>query len=156
MGSFVFSQGIVSAIPIIKSPDQLSSPLKPKVVRMLWRSLPIWLLGFLRLIVVKLSDYPVSWPNKNFAQKIHGRKLQEHESEYGTHWNFFFTMGTLPVLEVLLHPILPFAPVSMIAIAIALCEYRYSSRSTSCRFTISSSPGSTICGGVAGVRALRP
>ena len=29
-------------------------------------------------------------------------------------------MGTLPILEALLHPILPFAPVSMIAIAIAL------------------------------------
>jgi len=29
-------------------------------------------------------------------------------------------MGTLPILEVLLHPVLPFAPVSMIAIAIAL------------------------------------
>lgn len=36
-------------------------------------------------------------------------------------------MGTLPVLEVLLHPILPFAPVSMIAIVIALCEPRYPS-----------------------------
>ena len=34
-------------------------------------------------------------------------------------------MGTLPVLEALLHPILPFAPVSMIAIAIALCESCY-------------------------------
>jgi len=102
VGSFVFSQGAVSAIPIIKSPDHLSSPLKPKIARALRKSLPIWMLGFLRLVVVKLSDYP------------------EHESEYGTHWNFFFTMGTLPILEVLLHPILPFAPVSMIAIAIAL------------------------------------
>ena len=38
-------------------------------------------------------------------------------------------MGTLPILEVLLHPVLPFAPVSMIAITIALCwsHYSYSS-----------------------------
>lgn len=55
-----------------------------------------------------------------FPRKL-TRDPQEHETEYGTHWNFFFTMGTLPVLEVLLHPVLPFAPVSMIAIAIALC-----------------------------------
>ncbi|KAF9781098.1 GWT1-domain-containing protein [Thelephora terrestris] len=102
VGSFVFSQGIVSAAPITKSPDHLSSPLRPKIAKALRRSLPIWILGFLRLIAVKLSGYP------------------EHESEYGTHWNFFFTMGTIPVIEVLLHPIIPFAPVSMIAIAIAL------------------------------------
>lgn len=35
-------------------------------------------------------------------------------------------MGSLPILEVLLHPILPLAPISMIAIAIALCERWYS------------------------------
>lgn len=60
VGSFVFSQGVVSAMPIIKSPDHLSSPLRPKIARALRKSLPIWVLGFLRLIVVKLSDYPVS------------------------------------------------------------------------------------------------
>lgn len=60
VGSFVFSQGVVSAIPIIKSPDHLSSPLRPKIARALRKSFPMWLLGFLRLIVVKLSDYPVS------------------------------------------------------------------------------------------------
>lgn len=71
VGSFVFSQGVVSAIPIIKSPDHLSSALKPKVIRVLRKSLPIWVLGFLRLIVVKLSDYPVSQLTKNFLQNIH-------------------------------------------------------------------------------------
>ena len=60
VGSFVFSQGVVSAMPIIKSQDHLSSPLRPKIARALRKSLPIWVLGFLRLIVVKLSDYPVS------------------------------------------------------------------------------------------------
>ena len=60
VGSFVFSQGVVSAIPIIKFPDHLSSPLKPKVVKVIQKSLPIWALGLLRLILVKLSDYPVS------------------------------------------------------------------------------------------------
>jgi hypothetical protein len=59
-------------------------------------------------------------------------ELKEHETEYGTHWNFFFTMGTLPILEVLLHPILPFAPISMIAIAIALCWSCYLSQVPPC------------------------
>ena len=35
----------------------------------------MWVLGFLRLIVVKLSDYPVSRPKKDIAHKIHGRKF---------------------------------------------------------------------------------
>lgn len=127
VGSFVFSQGVVSAMPIIKFPDHLSAPLKPKIVRVLRKSLPIWVLGFLRLIVVKLSDYPVSQLTMNLLPRFYVGKSQEHESEYGTHWNFFFTMGTLPILEAVLHPILPFAPVSMIAIAIALCRFFYSS-----------------------------
>lgn len=71
VGSFVFSQGVVSAIPIIKLPDHLSSPLKPKVVRVLRRSLPIWVLGFLRLILVKMSDYPVSLLTDNLLRRFH-------------------------------------------------------------------------------------
>jgi len=71
-------------------------------------------------------------PQHNFRPEYSRGILQEHESEYGTHWNFFFTMGTLPILEVLLHPILPFAPVSMIAITIALCGSCHSSCFSSC------------------------
>jgi hypothetical protein len=59
-------------MPIIKFPGHLSSPLKPKVARVLLKSLPIWVLGLLRLIVVKLSDYPVSQLTEYLLQRFHG------------------------------------------------------------------------------------
>lgn len=59
VGSFVFSQGIVSAIPLLKKPAHLSSPMVPKIVDAVRKSLPIILLGVVRVIVVKGTEYPV-------------------------------------------------------------------------------------------------
>lgn len=42
-------------------------------------TLPLWLLGFARLLVTKSVDY------------------HEHVSEYGVHWNFFFTLAIVKV-----------------------------------------------------------
>ena len=47
----------------------------------LMSSIPIVVLGALRLASVKLSGY------------------HEHVSEYGLHWNFFFTMASVKVKE---------------------------------------------------------
>ncbi|THH32796.1 hypothetical protein EUX98_g1386 [Antrodiella citrinella] len=101
VGSFVFSQGLVSAIPIIKNPATLTAPMPPKLSDALRKSLPVLILGLLRTISVKGAEYP------------------EHESEYGTHWNFFITLGLLPVLQVLLHPIILYLPISMLGLIIA-------------------------------------
>ncbi|KAF8637760.1 hypothetical protein AX16_010747 [Volvariella volvacea WC 439] len=104
VGSFVFSQGIVSAIPLLKNPAYLTSPLGPKVGYVVRKALPILVLGLVRVVLVKGTEYP------------------EHESEYGTHWNFFITLALVPVLQVLLHPIIQRAPISMIAICIAFAH----------------------------------
>ncbi|KAL9122017.1 MAG: hypothetical protein Q9187_001431 [Circinaria calcarea] len=79
VGSFVFSAGVVAAKPILK--DRMAGK-PPKLGRRLWisarHSLPLLLLGLIRLYSVKGLDYA------------------EHITEYGVHWNFFFTLALLP------------------------------------------------------------
>lgn len=102
VGSFVFSQGLVSALPIIKNPSYLTSPFLPKFTTVLRKSLPLLILGLLRTISVKGTEYP------------------EHQTEYGVHWNFFITIGILPVLQVLLHPLIVLLPISLLGVAAAV------------------------------------
>lgn len=66
VGSFVFSQGIVSAIPVIQlvqSPRDLRPPLMLEILSVLEKSLPVLVLGLLRLVLVKGTQYPVSCPS---------------------------------------------------------------------------------------------
>ena len=60
VGSFVFSQGVVSAIPLIKDPKYLSAPFFPKLVTTTRKCLPVLILGVIRTLSVKGTDYPVS------------------------------------------------------------------------------------------------
>lgn len=72
VGSFVFSHATVS---IRKRPVR-------NVSRILRRTLPLWVLGLARVVMVKGTEYP------------------EHVSEYGVHWNFFLTLGiVIPLLD---------------------------------------------------------
>ena len=59
VGSFVFSQGLVAAAPLVKDPTYLSAPLVPKMVQSIRRTLPVLALGFGRVLLVKGTDYPV-------------------------------------------------------------------------------------------------
>lgn len=85
VGSFVFSAGVVSARALAKS-EQLSSSggtsrqnnFFTRFAQALRHSIPLLILGFIRLWSVKGLDYA------------------EHVTEYGVHWNFFFTLGFLP------------------------------------------------------------
>ncbi|PWN18080.1 hypothetical protein BCV69DRAFT_314922 [Microstroma glucosiphilum] len=78
VGSFVFSLGVVSAGPYLK-------PTRPSLLSILRRdmtkSLPLFALGMIRVISVKMTSYP------------------EHVTEYGVHWNFFLTLAALPILK---------------------------------------------------------
>ncbi|KAI0324103.1 hypothetical protein GY45DRAFT_1439298 [Cubamyces sp. BRFM 1775] len=102
VGAFVFSQGIVSAIPLVKNPQHLTEPLLPKVTVVLRKCSPLLLLGLLRTISVKGTEYP------------------EHVTEYGVHWNFFITLALIPILQVLLHPAMIHLPISLLGVLVAI------------------------------------
>lgn len=79
VGSFVFSAGAVSARAILKQQSSRSSTtLGRRLYASFRHSLPLLVLGLVRLYSVKGLDYA------------------EHVTEYGVHWNFFFTLGFLP------------------------------------------------------------
>ncbi|KNE56929.1 hypothetical protein AMAG_02696 [Allomyces macrogynus ATCC 38327] len=79
VGCFVFSQGLTVGL---KQGSTAASP--PSVWSSIRRGWPLWLLGLGRVISVKGLDY------------------QEHVSEYGVHWNFFFTLAALGPIVVFL------------------------------------------------------
>lgn len=86
VGSFVFSAGVVSARSLIKSRLNIRShrSLPSRFLTSLGHSLPLLVLGFIRLLSVKNLSYA------------------EHVTEYGVHWNFFFTLAFLdPFVEML-------------------------------------------------------
>ncbi|ELU38320.1 GPI-anchored wall transfer protein 1 [Rhizoctonia solani AG-1 IA] len=102
VGSFVFSQGVVSAVPVIKNPGLLKNPVLPKVLAASKKVIPLLVLGLLRVLAVKGTEYP------------------EHVTEYGVHWNFFITLALLPPLSVMFHPLIVYAPLSLLGLVLTL------------------------------------
>lgn len=72
VGLFIFSNGI-----IVK--PSASAFSKKKFQKLLVGCLPLFILGFSRLVVTKEINY------------------QEHVTEYGVHWNFFITLAVTKI-----------------------------------------------------------
>lgn len=89
VGSFVFSAGLVAARPVLQARLSRKESSVLSLLKASPRaSLPLLVLGLVRLYSVKGLDYA------------------EHVSEYGVHWNFFFTLALLPPFAALCQPIL--------------------------------------------------
>lgn len=93
VGSFVFSAGVVGARPVLKErAEGKTTPLHRRLLSSLRHSFPLLVLGVIRLLSVKGLDYA------------------EHVTEYGVHWNFFFTLGFLPPFVAIFQSILQVVP----------------------------------------------
>lgn len=102
VGSFVFSAGVVAARPVLKERAAArSTPLGQRLLTSLRHSVPLLILGLVRLLSVKGLEYA------------------EHVTEYGVHWNFFFTLGFLPPFVALFQSALKVIP-SYAALAVLL------------------------------------
>lgn len=111
VGSFVFSMGLASSRAIIKKrfDSSKSSDYKFKlsqylslIVKNTTKALPVLVLGLVRLVSVKTLEY------------------QEHVTEYGIHWNFFMTLGLLPIFFGIIDPVLNVVPRFVVALAICV------------------------------------
>ncbi|KAL8852806.1 MAG: hypothetical protein Q9221_002315 [Calogaya cf. arnoldii] len=88
VGSFVFAAGLASARPVLKAREAgRGTSIAASMVAAARHSAPLLLLGFVRLYSIKGLDYA------------------EHVSEYGVHWNFFFTLALLPPFAALIQPL---------------------------------------------------
>ena len=104
VGSFVFSAGLVSAKALIK--DQFlgqKMSLSKRLLNSCRHSVPLFVLGLIRFYSVKGLDYA------------------EHVTEYGVHWNFFFTLAFLGPLVAVVQSIFRLLPsYTLIAVVITV------------------------------------
>lgn len=115
VGSFVFSAGVVAARPVLKEradrargQTRVRRPsLGRRLAASLRHALPLFALGVVRLLSVKGLDYA------------------EHVTEYGVHWNFFFTLGLLPPCVAVAQAVLRVVPAGSPAVLALLLAGLY-------------------------------
>ncbi|PSR87204.1 GPI-anchored wall transfer protein 1 [Coniella lustricola] len=108
VGAFVYSAGLVAARPVLKERAAhaggrraMAATLPRRLAQACRHSLPLLVLGVVRLLSVKGLDYA------------------EHVTEYGVHWNFFFTLALLPPFVAIFQSALKIIP-SYAALALIL------------------------------------
>ena len=96
VGSFVFSAGVISVRQQLKEENGArgvkQSTFISRMITAVRHSLPLLAMGFIRLYTVKGLDYA------------------EHVTEYGVHWNFFFTLGLLPPFVAIFQSVFKLVP----------------------------------------------
>ncbi|KAL9080361.1 MAG: hypothetical protein Q9159_007614 [Coniocarpon cinnabarinum] len=93
VGSFVFSNGLVAARPNLKQQLEGKAPsLWHRLKKATRHAFPLFVLGLIRLYSVKELEYA------------------EHVTEYGVHWNFFFTSALMPVMMAICDSIFQVVP----------------------------------------------
>ncbi|KAF2681018.1 GPI-anchored wall transfer protein 1 [Lentithecium fluviatile CBS 122367] len=105
VGSFVFTNGVVSVRSSLKSQSGKLPPLSSRLVASMRHALPLLALGVVRLVSVKGLDYA------------------EHVTEYGVHWNFFFTLGFLPPFVALFQSAFALVPSYAVLSCILAASY---------------------------------
>ena len=122
VGSFVFSAGIVAARPIL-SPKSIDKPrIWDRLQHSIRHSAPLFILGLVRFYSVKGLDYA------------------EHVSEYGVHWNFFFTLAFLPPAVALLGSLPYFTQLAAPFALVISCMYQIVLESTDLKAYILTAP----------------
>lgn len=104
VGAYIVANGIVSP-----EARHHSLHVRKHVVRTFWGCLVLLVLGFVRLMVLRVTDY------------------HEHVTEYGMHWNFFFTLAAVKFIASILIPLIPTAVPLAVAITgcIIIVMYQY-------------------------------
>lgn len=106
VGSFVFSMGLISARSYLRQFYVSKFNYTQNIVKCVKSCVPIVFLGVVRLVSVKSVDY------------------HEHVTEYGKHWNFFFTLACMPIFSTILSPII--IKVSPLVLSmVIMCLYEY-------------------------------
>ncbi|KAI9096914.1 GWT1-domain-containing protein [Phlyctochytrium arcticum] len=96
VGLFIYSGGIVAGPRLAIGTQGWKT-----IGKSLRQAIPVLVLGIGRMILTKSVNY------------------QEHVTEYGLHWNFFITLGFLPLTTSILQLTFPFLTLNHLAILIA-------------------------------------
>ena len=104
VGSFVFAAGLSAARQQLREQEKKSYSFVARFKNSLRHSFPLLILGVVRLLSVKGLEYA------------------EHVSEYGVHWNFFFTLAVIPLMVAIIQPVLRIIPsYNILAFVLAIC-----------------------------------
>ncbi|NXI95752.1 PIGW protein, partial [Psophia crepitans] len=100
VGAFIFGNALVC--PEVRQKSCVTQPKFSNLARQFFSVWPLILLGVGRLLSVKSIEY------------------HEHTSEYGVHWNFFFTLAFVRLAASLLLAVFPKNKSWMVAINLAI------------------------------------
>ncbi|KAF2259794.1 GPI-anchored wall transfer protein 1 [Lojkania enalia] len=126
VGSFVFTSGVVSVRSFLKTEAGRHPPLLKRLLSSLRHSLPLLILGMVRLVSVKGLNYA------------------EHVTEYGVHWNFFFTLGFLPPFVALFQSAFDIMPSYAVLACVLGAAYEIALDATSLTDYIVTAPRSSL------------